>query len=61
MSELEESYVWSTARDRGIRAFDGQTPRAEDEDAIIAVYRRHPALVERKIEDVALKFESGLA
>jgi hypothetical protein len=58
MSE-QETYVWTTIRDRAIRMFAGQTPRAADEEAIMTVFAEQPAMVERKILDVAQRFEQG--
>jgi hypothetical protein len=56
---MDSSYVWSELRDRALRAFAGQTPRPEDEAAIIEVFERHPMLVEHAISEVGDELARG--
>jgi hypothetical protein len=52
-------FVWTNTRDRAIRLFNGQTPRASDEEAIMTAFQEQPALVERTINEVAVQLEQG--
>lgn len=52
-------YLWTDLRDEAVSAFGGQTPRPEDEAAIVEIFERQPALVKRAIGETAAGFQQG--
>jgi hypothetical protein len=52
-------YVWTELRDSAIRAFAGQTPRADDEKRIVDVFVRQPQLVQRAVDGIAAALAAG--
>ena len=55
MTEL----AWSATRADTIDRFQGQTPRPEDEAAIIDIFETHPQLVLRAIDETAAALDNG--
>jgi hypothetical protein len=52
-------YTWADLRERAIRAFGGQTPRAGDEEAILGIWQKQPAMIARMVGDVAAAVDRG--
>lgn len=52
------SYVWSDVRDKAVRSFD-EIPNGTTENAVIEVFRDHPALVVATIEGIAERKKLG--
>lgn len=56
---MSDEYVWSAMRDAMIER-TGQTPSAEVESRVLAVFQYHPKLVEASIAHVTERYERGI-
>lgn len=52
-------YVWAEVRERAVRRFRGDEPRAETEQAVLDVFQREPRRVIEAIEHVGQEVERG--
>jgi hypothetical protein len=50
---------WPTVRERAIRAFAGNLPHPETEDAVIAVFEQQPLAVLRAIDEISDDIAAG--
>jgi hypothetical protein len=59
MSTLDSSLSWSTIRADAVETFRGQTPRPDDEAAIIDIFETQPQLVQHELDQVARSLADG--